>query len=160
MTIDRQGTRLIYGQPKGDVFIAELPTMDDIVALKDSPENFSTLQFSPDGAWVVGCSEKGEVKVWRSETGDLAQNLRIDGNASSVCFSSDGKRLIMALARGRVIVWDASATPWQEKRMIEQRLNCLGAKIGGELSRGLKETRDGTTFKEWLLSRGAEFVAE
>lgn len=158
MTTSSDGNRVVFGTLQGNLAIANLPTFDHLVDLEDSQGNFITVQYSPDGQWVVGCSELGDVKVWKPESGKLLFKLRGNDDATSICFTSDGLYLMMALRTGRVKVWNVSTIPWHEECVLEQRLNCQGTKIGGPLSKGLNELKDGIILREWLVRRGAIYI--
>jgi WD40 repeat protein len=60
------------------------------------------LDFSPDGRYIVTVSSDDTIRVWESATG--REVSRIIDEASSVAFSSDGKRLF-TFGRGTAALW-------------------------------------------------------
>ena len=68
-----------------------------------------SLDFSPDGKWLVSGDEQGNVKVWDTETNTMVQNLR--GHTSRInCiqFSPDGKFMATASNDGSVRLWETA----------------------------------------------------
>jgi WD40 repeat protein len=78
-----------------------------------------SVAFSPDNRWVAAgacqtlsandgaeqCSA-GEIFVWRTADGKLAQDLKAHGGqVNALAFSSDGTRLASGAADGSVVVW-------------------------------------------------------
>jgi hypothetical protein len=159
MVVSVNGDRVVFGRPQGDLVVMDLPDFKCPVGLKDSWDTFTCLQCSPDDQCVAGCNESGEVKVWDLNSGTLLQKLSCRERATSICFASDGQHLVMALRTGCVTVWDTSSLPWKVERVLEQRLNCQGARIGGPLSAGLSELRDNIPLKDWFVRRGAMYLS-
>jgi WD40 repeat protein len=61
----------VSGSGKGRVFKADGETIRDLSAV---PEYLQTLSVSRDGRWVVGADDRGIVRVWDAETGQLRQS--------------------------------------------------------------------------------------
>jgi WD40 repeat protein len=79
-------------------------------------DRITSLAFSPNGKTLAQSGDRGTLRLWDVETGDLKHILRPDrAGASVVAFSSDGKLLaagggsILAVhADKRVTIWDAA----------------------------------------------------
>jgi WD40 repeat protein len=70
--------------------------------------NVYSVRFSPDGRFVGAVNNPGEIHLYRTDTWELAAQLRV-GRASSVyvlAFSPDGQRIIAGGFSNRVEVWD------------------------------------------------------
>lgn len=158
MVINRDGDRVAFGRLQGNLALADLPTLKRLVDLEDSSETFTCLQFISSGHWIAGCNDQGVAKVWDTDSGALVYTLPEVNDAVSICFAHGSERLLMALRTGCVKVWDTSSDPWQPVKMLEQRLNCQDAMIGGESSRGLDQLRDGIPLGNWFLQRGAVYA--
>ena len=61
----------VSGSGKGRVFKADGETLRDLSSV---PEYLQTLSVSRDGRWVVGADDRGIVRVWDAETGQLRQS--------------------------------------------------------------------------------------
>jgi WD40 repeat protein len=61
----------VSGSGKGRVFKADGETLRDLAAV---PEYLQALSVSRDGRWVVGTDDRGIVRVWDAETGQLRQS--------------------------------------------------------------------------------------
>jgi serine/threonine protein kinase/WD40 repeat protein len=83
--------------------------------------------FSPDGRWVVVCSDASTVQVWDSATPTARPPslLRHGGDVLYGAFSPDGARLLTASDDRTVRVWEAAtgellAPPLRHSRAIER----------------------------------------
>jgi DNA-binding CsgD family transcriptional regulator len=68
------------------------------------------LAWSPDGAWLAGGGDDGQLYVWDGSDGILLQRLEgHHGAVTNVAWSPDGKRLVSAgrsRGSGELVVWD------------------------------------------------------
>jgi WD40 repeat protein/energy-coupling factor transporter ATP-binding protein EcfA2 len=68
-----------------------------------------SLDYSPDGKWLVSGDRQGNVKVWDTQTKKMIINLRGHRAAiTNIQFSSDGKFLATASNDGSVRLWETA----------------------------------------------------
>ena len=68
-----------------------------------------SLDFSPDGKWLVTGDKMGNVKVWNRETKTMTQNLRGHrARINNILFSPDGQFLATASNDGSVRLWETA----------------------------------------------------
>ena len=64
--------------------------------------------FSPDGKWVVTCSEDGTARVWDAATGEpVSQPMRHKDKLGHAEFSPDGRLILTGSQDGTARLWDA-----------------------------------------------------
>lgn len=74
----------------------------------EEPYNFNSIQFSPDGRWLVTAAGN-TAQVWDTHTGQpLTLPLKHDGRVNSVRFSPEGRRLVTA-SFGAARIWDVAS---------------------------------------------------
>ena len=62
--------------------------------------------FSPDGTLILGVDGQS-LKLWRVETGNLAQTFYgHSDDVSSCCFAPDGKKILSGSLDWNLILWD------------------------------------------------------
>ncbi|KAF7966282.1 hypothetical protein HWV62_39247 [Athelia sp. TMB] len=84
---------------------------DDWPALQQAfevPTDVYAVAFSPDGQYMASGSADGSVRMWNTETGDLAAPPfeGHTGSISSVAFSPDGQRIASGSVDKFVLVWN------------------------------------------------------
>jgi WD40 repeat protein len=66
------------------------------------------IAFSPDGKFLVTCSEDRTAKVWRADSGEETSSLDHGWRVMSARFTTDG-HLVTSLYNGEVRIWDVSS---------------------------------------------------
>jgi WD40 repeat protein len=90
--------------------------------------------FSADGNTVSGESDRGEIKLWDTRTGETKQHLSIEQeNPSLVAASADGKSFA-EVTDGELFLWNANS---EEKRAValpgQPAVSALALSVDGEL---------------------------
>ena len=89
------------------------------------------VRYSPDGSFIAGTNETGDVMIWDAKSGK--QLLRLEGHSgrvTSLAFSSDGTRLGSSSEDGTARIWDLGLET-RSPAEIKQEI----AKTGQKLSR-------------------------
>ena len=68
--------------------------------------NVSSIDFSPDGKYLVSGSSDKNIKLWEVETGREIRTFVANDMVDSVAFSPDGKSLLSLESKGAVKLWD------------------------------------------------------
>jgi WD40 repeat protein len=85
---------------------------------KDQPEelsnthttNINTVEFSPDGIYILAAAHDGSAKLWNIHDGRLVRSFRGHrGPVLSANFSGDGRRLFTGGSDGSFKVWDTAS---------------------------------------------------
>jgi WD40 repeat protein len=85
---------------------------------KDQPEklsnthttNINTVEFSPDGIYLLASAHDGSAKLWNTHDGRLVRSFRGHrGPVLSANFSGDGRRLFTGGSDGSFKVWDTAS---------------------------------------------------
>ena len=73
-----------------------------------APDVYS-LDFSPDGAWLLSGDIKGNVILWNVATGKLEARLSGSNMYYRAVFSPDGKQIASADQDGKIRLWDVAS---------------------------------------------------
>lgn len=84
----------------------------------------ATLEFSPDGRWIVEGDYNDPPVVWDARTGDVVHVLSEIPQAPYPVHSPDGSRILMGGWDGALYIVDA-----QSRRVLERRAD-LGVRVG------------------------------
>lgn len=88
------------------VLLWNASTMTKIAPLEYESVVWS-VDFSPDGRWLVSTHGDGSILIWDVENRELEANLREhSGGVRAIALSPDGKRLATASEDHSVILWD------------------------------------------------------
>lgn len=128
LAYDPQRRRLALGGAQGALLLVKGDTGDPLTTLHHATLFVSSVAFSPNGTRVaVG----GRRQVWiRSlPSGDLVQELEIEGRSAGISFSRDGRLLAGASQGGgsrkyRVSVWPLGQKTVREQSLVS-RPNCV-----------------------------------
>jgi eukaryotic-like serine/threonine-protein kinase len=92
-----------------DIILWEATTQTIITHFKHAAIVWS-VEFSPDGRWLVSTHGDGAILLWNVAERDLAGNFNEhSGPVRSVAYSSDEKHIASASEDGTVVVWDAAS---------------------------------------------------
>ena len=83
------------GQDKPEIFVQ-----------KGHPSNVSTIDFSPDGKYLVSGSSDKNIKLWEVETGREIRTFVAEDMVDFVAFSPDGKFLLSLESKGGAKLWE------------------------------------------------------
>jgi len=110
--IDDAPYRVIPGHPilkKGGESLGELgfDSVKTLFSNIDKRTAFLSVAFSPDGRFIVSCSNDHTVKLWDVENKRLAHTFKVhSGWFSSVAYSPDGRFIVSGLGNKTVKLWD------------------------------------------------------
>ena len=105
----RDGSRMATGAIN-DAIVWETATGRALTVLKGHKKRVTSVQFSPDGAYVATTSEDGTARIW--ETANEHPSKILKGHTffvSSAAFSPDGHRLVTAGQDGTARSWDVAS---------------------------------------------------
>lgn len=88
-------------------------------------DTIATLEFSPDGRWILSASNDKTARLWSVETGKLVRTF--EGHGASVrcaVFSPDGKHVLTGSLDQTIRVWDRE-TGKQLRAFLSPRLPVL-----------------------------------
>ncbi len=109
------GRILASAGPGNSVTLWDVATWTPKRTLESHNNPVRCLEFSPDGKLLAaGVSfynrdtYQAEVTLWNIESGEVSGILKHQWTIQSLCFSSDGKTLVVA-DEGRVILWDVAS---------------------------------------------------
>jgi WD40 repeat protein len=73
----------------------------------DSPRRFTSIAFHPSGRYLAATSNDATVKLYDTETWQVAQTFSWNiGRLRSVAFSPDGNLAAAGSDTGKIVVWD------------------------------------------------------
>ena len=84
-----------FGEEKPEIFVQ-----------KGHSSNVSTVDFSPDGKYLVSGSSDKNIKLWEVETGREIRTFVAEDMVDFVAFSPDGKFLLSLESKGGAKLWD------------------------------------------------------
>jgi WD40 repeat protein len=90
------------------VEIFDVPTLRRRTSLSEDETVWDVAQFTPDGRFLVGGSNKGWVRLWSTTTWSPASRV-LAGHAGAVIaqsMSTDGRTLATGSADGTIRLWD------------------------------------------------------
>lgn len=111
VAVNKDGLRIAAGSTNGEIKVWSADSGEQLMATGYSePSMISSLNFSPDGRWLVTVSGK-TFTMWDAETGE--EFTTIEGKPSGFLlsdagFTPDGKTLVVASTANVVLLWDAS----------------------------------------------------
>lgn len=89
------------------VFVTDLTTGERISAIEGDGEVITTMEVSPDGAWLVTCSRSLQMKTYKLPSGDLVRTTKAHESPVIVMAIDPTSSLIATGgAEGAVKVWD------------------------------------------------------
>ncbi|MFN7016670.1 MAG: hypothetical protein ACK4P5_05805, partial [Fimbriimonadales bacterium] len=71
----------------------------------DIQERFSSLALSPDGNYIAAGTDRGTVRVWRVQDGQLVRTLVHPGWIRALAFTPDGAYLASGNWTGSIRIW-------------------------------------------------------
>lgn len=88
------------------VLILDPLTLNLVRSIKCQRGRDKSVVFSPDGAYFLSLTQRRELIVWDSTTGDKIMNLvNITSNINSMCFSLDGKSFALVSSKGILAIY-------------------------------------------------------
>ncbi len=112
VSLSPDGRTLAVTVPEGTrnpgVEIFDVPTLRHRASLSEDETVWDVAQFTPDGRFLVGGSNKGWVRLWSTTTWSPASRV-LAGHAGAVIaqsMSTDGRTLATGSADGTIRLWD------------------------------------------------------
>jgi tetratricopeptide (TPR) repeat protein len=109
------GKRFASASSDNTIRICDVATGDELLVLEGHEDEVLSVAFSPDGKRIASGSKDDTVRIWDAATGDLVQILPIHGWVWKVCFSPDGKTLLITSQIGdsgsnqTITLWESAA---------------------------------------------------
>ena len=152
LTFSPDGTRLVSEgvmnaptDPLGTTYLLRLfdvSTGRELNTLVYTNENFSEIEFSPDGktlAFGVHSHTYGKIRLWNTETDDTFDIKFADRSEwlSAMAFSPDGYKLVIGTSEEKVQMWDAKdgvlLTSFFEEQPIKETIRDITISSDGSL---------------------------
>ena len=110
LALDRSGDRLAAGTLDGNIRVWSVGDRGvKSPLLRSEGGRAYALAFSPDGRWLAGGGEDGQVFLFDGWDGDRAPSRILtggNGKIGALRFDRQGQRLAAGLADGDIVVWD------------------------------------------------------
>jgi WD40 repeat protein len=88
---------LASGSDDKSIIIWDMATATVLKKLTGHAWKVTSVQFSPDGKYLVSTCNTGEIKLWNLETGKCMTNIQPKGtNARQACFNANETRIAVA----------------------------------------------------------------
>lgn len=115
------GSRLVAGWGNSAITILEVPSLVELLLLREHTNEVFAAAYSPDGTRMASGGRDGFLRLWNAETGQLL--LKLGGHGDyiySLAFSPDGSRIATGSGDGTVRVWDSElpSMRWRDRRAI------------------------------------------
>jgi WD40 repeat protein/DNA-binding SARP family transcriptional activator len=105
--ISPDGTSAAVGSPDGTIRFVDLSTGATHAAAGGHAGSVQSLQYSPNGRWLVSTADDDNVIVWDAKTEQPVQTLvGHAGRVTQSVFSADSSKLYTCSLDGTVIEWD------------------------------------------------------
>jgi WD40 repeat protein len=105
VSFSADGSRLVAGTSDGWLRVYDARSGRPVVTFPAHRNWVVDARFSPDGRLIASASKDQSVRVWNAKDGAVVASLDTNGEANSIAFSSDGRRLLVAADDG-VRIWD------------------------------------------------------
>lgn len=155
------GRRLALGVRDGVIDLWDIARQKTTGALQGTTRRVASLEFSPDGAWLVSAGEFGEstVRVWDVSTLELLHVVNVQqGYVHGVAFSPDASTFASAGDDGTVKLWKTqTAAPTATLESKWGPAHCMAfSRDGRTLATGHVRRGPGGAVKVWDLVRERE----
>ena len=106
MAFSSDGSILAGGLSDKSIKVWDVSTGNELLNLKDQPEDIWSLAISPDGNILVSGDDIGAIKVWNLSDGTQITTWRAHSDrVVDLIFTSDGAKLISASHDGTIRFW-------------------------------------------------------
>jgi len=106
-----------------------------LASVETAGTGLSCLALSPDGQWLAGGTDGGEVELWKMTSGQHLLTLHAhDRPVSDVAFSLDSRRLASAGDDEALRIWEVPSGAERAARRLDQRDPCYTRWQGGVTS--------------------------
>jgi len=96
------GWQLVVGDEAGGLHRWDAPPLQ-----RAHDSGVFAVAFSSDAKWICSGDERGVVKVWRCDTGELSQHWKAhEGMIAQVAFADGDRRLVTSGIDGRICAWE------------------------------------------------------
>ncbi|HAB14815.1 MAG TPA: hypothetical protein DCE44_00025, partial [Verrucomicrobiales bacterium] len=89
-----------------DPIIIETKTGQQLMRLEGHARTPRSVDYSPDGQWLITTGEDGTIRRWRSATGQSVSTWKHDAPLVEARFSPDGKWVVARDDRHTILIWD------------------------------------------------------
>ena len=106
MAFSSDGSMLAGGLSDKTIKVWEVSTGNELLNLKDQPEDVWSVAFSPDDKFLVSGDDSGTIQIWNMTDGTLIKSWRAHSDrVDDLHFTSDGTVLISASFDGTIRFW-------------------------------------------------------
>ncbi|MCA9945869.1 MAG: hypothetical protein KC449_20440, partial [Anaerolineales bacterium] len=125
--------------------------------LTTEADEITWVDYHPDGLWVAGVGDDGQIIIWDTSTGEKLHTVPLDTTGTSELeISPDGTRLGVA-TQNRIILLDTSS--WEVVQILEGHLERVIHIAFDPESRLLASGSEDGVMKIWQVASGEELVS-
>ncbi|MBM3967708.1 MAG: hypothetical protein FJ308_22025 [Planctomycetes bacterium] len=102
------GLQMAIGRASSNhVDIIDTTNWQPVKTLKKHRSTVNVMEFTPDGQWLVSCSDDRMACIWDTATWELRDTISLPGTMlSSMTISPDSRTLVFCDLAGRITLWD------------------------------------------------------
>jgi WD40 repeat protein len=128
MALHPDGQTVAIGTREASIYLFDLTTGQQRLALSGHNDAVFSLAFSPDGQVLASGGRDNRILLWDVATGSELQRFSLDSTAYTLLFIPTGETLIAGSGNGQVSLWQRFTLPeliaWTQENRYLRPLTC------------------------------------